>query len=216
MVCATTPLRRVHLCGLPLAAGISDYSKTRYHGCTVLPALPALLRSPHLQTHWVGLLVDRLGARVGDTLLLQKQHTDGEGVIHAEASLERGPQGESSGSDGGAQIAAAARAAVALAVALAPHPSASSFGSAWDSGNEVGQQSAEAEEAGEEEEEEGKEAAGVAHQGQQEGEEVDAAAGQQTPPAKRRRSGRHGAEDSAAAEVATASEGLSCRYCGRR
>ena len=162
------------------------------------------------QTHWVGLLVDRLGARLGDTLLLQKQHTDGEGVIHAEASLERGPQGESSGSDGGAQIAATARAAVAVAVALAPRPSASSFGSAWDSGNEVEQQS---EEGVEEEEEEGEEAAGVE---QQEGEEVDAAAGQQTPPAKRRRSGRHGAEDSAAVEVATASEGLACRNCGRR
>lgn len=162
------------------------------------------------QLHWVGVLLDRLGPRLGDALLLHKQHIDAEGVIHVAVSVERGPQGESSGSGGAAGIAAAARAAVGAAVALAPRPSASSFGSAWDSGGEAWQRLAETEASGEEAEGE------EAEQQRQEG-EADAAAGeQQEPAAKRRRSGRHGADDSAAPEVVAAVEGPSCRYCGRR
>lgn len=158
----------------------------------------------------MGVLLDRLGPLLGDTLLLHKQHVDAEGVIHVAVSLERGPQGESSGSGGAAGIAAAARAAVGAAVALAPRPSASSLGSAWDSGSEAWQRSAETEASGEEADGE------EAEQQQQEGEAGAAAAEQQEPPAKRRRSGRHGADDSAAPEMVAAMEGPSCRYCGRR
>lgn len=153
------------------------------------------------QTHWVSLLVDSLSAQLDDTLLLQKQHIDGEGVMHVDVGLERA---ESSGSGGGAGIAAAARAAVGAALALAPRPSASSFGTAWGSDSEVAQQS---DGSGEEDEQ---------TEEQQEGEGDEAAEAQCTPPAKRRRSTRRGADDSAAPEAAAGSEGPSCRYCGRR
>ncbi|KAI7842182.1 hypothetical protein COHA_004203 [Chlorella ohadii] len=153
------------------------------------------------KTHWVSLLVDSLGAELDDTLLLQKQHIDSQGVIHVDVSLERA---ESSGSGGGAGIAAGARAAVGAALALAPRPSASSFGTAWSSDSEVEQQS---EESGEEDEQ---------TEEQHEGEGDEAAEEQHTPPAKRRRSARRGADDSAAPEAAAGGEGPSCRYCGRR
>ena len=146
-----------------------------------------------MQTHWAGLLLSTLGAQLGDTLLLQKRSVDGDGVIHVEASLERGPE-VSSGSGGGAAIAAAARAAVCAAVALAPRPSATSLGSAWESGEEVQQQA------------EGGEAA-------EEGDEEVA----RLAAAKRRRLARRTPAASASEDGAgTASEGPACRYCGRR
>ncbi|PRW59043.1 hypothetical protein C2E21_2483 [Chlorella sorokiniana] len=41
------------------------------------------------KSHWVGRLLDKLGPRLGDTLLLQKQRVDADGLIHVEGLLER-------------------------------------------------------------------------------------------------------------------------------
>lgn len=47
------------------------------------------LPCPCLQSRWVGMLLEALGAAAGDTLVLQHTRSDGDGVIHAAASLER-------------------------------------------------------------------------------------------------------------------------------
>jgi hypothetical protein len=51
-------------------------------------------------------MVEALGARLEDTLLLQHTHTAADGVIHAKASLER-PPGSARGGGAGASSAGA-------------------------------------------------------------------------------------------------------------
>jgi hypothetical protein len=55
----------------------------------------------------VALMVEALGARLDDTLLLQHTHTGADGVIHATASLER-PPGSTRGGAGASSAGAGA------------------------------------------------------------------------------------------------------------
>lgn len=60
-------------------------------GCSVPPTtLVASAALLPLQAKWLGLLLDELGAELGDALVLQHTHTDGAGVAHATASVDRG------------------------------------------------------------------------------------------------------------------------------
>lgn len=60
------------------------------------PLTPDCLQlvSHTVQKPWVDLVTKALGAREGDTLLLQHTHTDEDGFIHVSASIERGFRGE--------------------------------------------------------------------------------------------------------------------------
>ncbi|KAL4860093.1 hypothetical protein ACK3TF_000305 [Chlorella vulgaris] len=55
-----------------------------------------------VKARWVGLILESLGAALGDTLVLQHTRTDSSGVMHVTASLERAAPRE--GSAGDAQL----------------------------------------------------------------------------------------------------------------
>lgn len=76
--------------GLLLAGGRPQFLPI----CLLLPFKPwGQLSLPCLQTRWLGMLLDALGAQLGDSLVLQHRFTTAAGVMHVAASLARAQPG---------------------------------------------------------------------------------------------------------------------------